>query len=311
MKKVVTDATNVFHTLLQTKHCMTKLAIGDYSYPAYQCLENLYGFASNRVIDPSEFILCFDRGSSWRKQVKDGGYKANRAKKTEKKEYESQLIYGFLNTFIEALGTCFNVVHVNHAEADDGCAVLTKYFALQGYVIDIYSGDIDMSVLTQYPNTRHFRKDWIKYPLHYKTEKVTWDSPQDQIFYQVLRGQPKDGVLAIVNGINDKEKIKFGPVAARQLEKDILSGNMENNKHIKEFIEKHGENWKEVFKENMLRNKKLLDFNFIPDNISKEIIETYENNKACLKPNFERLFQEFNLFQLEHKLFMYQNLFGG
>ena len=309
MTILLVDATNICITLLQTREAKNKLAIGDWAYPAEICLDNIYKFCFNHITNGlEEVVMCFDKGRSWRKDVAGGGYKANRdkrkAKLSEQEKYASKLRYYFLDGFIKTLGECnvFNVVSVNNAEADDGIAVLTKHLHLQHF-IDIYSGDVDMATLTKFPNTRHWRKGWVKYPYYYKTEDVTWKDQATQMMYEIIRGQPKDGVEAVVNIPGADNNFRFGKVAALKVMDSIEDGSFDECGALKSFREMYGEHWKEVFYINMMRNKKLLDFEFIPEYIENQIITEFENKPG--KPNFQKLFQKYNLFGLEEHLFAF------
>ncbi len=316
--KVVVDATNILFTLLRLNHSMERLALGDYTYCAEMCLENICNFAIDRVTYQDETILCFDTGKSWRKSVPGGGYKANREKKKEdpKAKYEADLIYGFMNEFIADLKkfNCFTVIDVNGAEADDGIACLTKVLSGDGHKVTVYSGDVDMALLTQYKGVRVFRKGFVRYPYFYRSEGVTWETPYDQLQYQLFRGQPKDGVLACVNSHDDPgEPFKFGPVAAREVINASNNGTLKDCKKLEKFIERWGDDWEKQLGKNLSRNQILLDFAAIPEYISSKVIEQYCDSPKMGGRNadFEGLFAKYNLFRIADKTFIYENLFGG
>jgi len=171
----------------------------------------------------------------------------------------------------------YKVVNVDGAEADDVIAVLAEWsqtndFAEGGIFNDepkpflIVSGDHDFIQLQKYKNVKQFSPTQKKYV---KPEM----SANQYIFEHTIKGDKGDGVpnvLSADDSIVAGERQK--PITAKKLEawyKDKTS--MPNDA---DFIR------------NFERNQKLVDFNFIPDNIKNSIINNYagqpDKNKSML-----------------------------
>jgi hypothetical protein len=217
-----------------------------------------------------ELVICCDGRKYWRREFFPN-YKAGRKKAREASHLNWTLIFDTLSEMREDIAKYFpyKVMHMDRAEADDIIAVLAKWtqtngLVQQGLVEDpqkvlILSSDGDFIQLQKYPNV----VQWS--PIQKKYIKVTQRELQEKYITHIV----KAGDDGIPNILSPDDVFVSGerqrPVSSKRLE---------------EFIE-HGfdacKNDDE--RRNWHRNATLVDFQFIPEDVSNQIIDTYENNK--------------------------------
>jgi 5'-3' exonuclease len=227
--------------------------------------------------DYGEMVICCDGRKYWRKEYFEY-YKAGRKKSRENSDLDWKLIFDTLSEMREDLANYFpyRVIHVDRAEADDVIAVMTKYcqdnlLIQEGLVeepqkILILSSDKDFKQLQLYPTV----KQWS--PMQKKYITATKQEIKDFMVEHIVKGDSGDGVPNIFS----KDDV-------------FVSGERQkvcSAKRLAEFIE-NGEaacrNDEE--KRNYARNQTLVDFFFIPEDVSKDIIETYLSSK----PNNDKM----------------------
>ena len=227
--------------------------------------------------DYGEMVICCDGRKYWRKEYFEY-YKAGRKKSRENSDLDWKLIFDTLSEMREDLTNYFpyRVIHVDRAEADDVIAVMTKYcqdnlLIQEGLVeepqkILILSSDKDFKQLQLYPTV----KQWS--PMQKKYITATKQEIKDFMVEHIVKGDSGDGVPNIFS----KDDV-------------FVSGERQkvcSAKRLAEFIE-NGEaacrNDEE--KRNYARNQTLVDFFFIPEDVSKDIIETYLSSK----PNNDKM----------------------
>ena len=217
-----------------------------------------------------ELVICCDGRKYWRKEYFEY-YKASRKKNRESSDLDWKLIFDTLSEMREDLRINFpyRVIHVDRAEADDVIAVMTKYcqdnlLVQEGLVeetqkILILSSDKDFKQLQLYPTV----KQWS--PMQKKYITATKQEIRDFMVEHIVKGDSGDGVPNIFS----KDDV-------------FVSGERQkvcSAKRLAEFIE-NGEaacrNDEE--KRNYARNQTLVDFFFIPEDVSEDIIKAYLNN---------------------------------
>lgn len=215
-----------------------------------------------------DVVISVDGINYWRKDVFPY-YKWDR-KKIRTKEYadiEWKIVFAVIDTLIDDLRNYFpyKVIRLERAESDDIIAVLTKKFSKEGQEVLIASSDKDFIQLQKYKGVFQvspFRdRQYIteKNPIRYLQEKV-------------LRGDSGDGVP---NVLSDDSVFANG---GRQTA-------LRKNK-IEEMIE-HSPLYStdETLKERFIRNRTMIDFDYIPEEIEQEILNEYNKPKDYKQGN--------------------------
>jgi 5'-3' exonuclease len=218
-----------------------------------------------------EIILCGDGSKNWRKTYYPY-YKQHRKGDREESKTDWNTIFTFASTLFEELKQVFPyyTVKLDRAEGDDVIGVLTKYITenetvMQGLVeteqsILIYSNDGDYKQLHKFKNVRQWN------PI---IKKFVERAEPEFLLEKVIRGDAGDGVPNVlteddffVNGTGRQKSI-----TTKVIER-FKSGNLTT-----------------IEARNFQRNKTLIDFDCIPEDIQQEIIEAYKNNKPVKDKN--------------------------
>lgn len=218
-----------------------------------------------------DVVIACDGRNYWRKEIFPY-YKASRAKNREKSDLDWKLIFDTLASIREDLEQYFpyKVVHVDRAEADDVIATLCKWsqdneqvgdglFSEQQKVL-IVSSDKDFKQLHKYSNVRQWSPMQKKF--------VEGGKPGEYLREHIIRGDGGDGIPNIFSkdDIFMIEGERQQSVTAKK-----LATFMDKGKDACENEEQ---------KRNWDRNQKLVDFEFIPEDVTKSIIDRYENIKV-------------------------------
>ena len=218
-----------------------------------------------------DLVICCDGRKYWRKEFFEY-YKGMRKSNREKSDLDWGLIFDTLSEMREDLAKHFpyKVLHIDRAEADDIIAVMTKYvqdneLVQEGLVEEsqkvlILSSDKDFKQLQLYPNVKQWSPMQKKYVTATKAEII------EHKIEHIVKGDAGDGVPNILSKDDvfmkgERQK----PMSAKRLQEFFENG----------FIacknDEERRNWQ--------RNATLVDFDFIPEDVSKSIIDTYLNNK--------------------------------
>ena len=203
-----------------------------------------------------EMIIACDAGNNWRKQIFPY-YKANRRKNREKSEINWTAVFETLNKVRDELKDYFpyRVIRVDGAEADDIIGSLAQTYGNTNEKILILSGDKDFVQLQCYMNVQQFdpvQKKWRK------TNDV------DKFMKEhIIRGDVGDGVPNFLSAddtfvVGARQK----PISQKKLDQWLEADP-------KDFCD-------EKMLRGYLRNQQLVDLNFIPPDIKKEVLEQYE-----------------------------------
>ena len=218
-----------------------------------------------------ELVICCDGRKYWRREFFPN-YKANRKKARDNSDLDWTLIFDTLSQIRDEIKENFpyKVLHLERAEADDIVAVLAKWcqtnaLVQQGLVeepqkILVVSSDGDFIQLQKYDNVTQWS------PIQKKYIKATKKELHEKTITHIVKAGD-DGIPNILS--NDDVFVKGErqkPVSAKRLQEFIENG----------FIacknDEERRNWH--------RNQTLVDFEFIPEDVSKEIIDTYVNYKT-------------------------------
>ena len=203
-----------------------------------------------------EMIIACDAGNNWRRQIFPY-YKANRRKNREKSEINWTSVFETLNKVRDELKDYFpyRVIRVDGAEADDIIGTLAQTYGNTNEKILILSGDKDFVQLQAFMNVQQFdpvQKKWRK------TNDV-----DKFIKEHIIRGDIGDGVPNFLSAddtfvVGARQK----PISQKKLDQWL-------DADPKEFCD-------EKMLRGYLRNQQLVDLNFIPPDIKKEVLVQYE-----------------------------------
>ena len=222
-----------------------------------------------------EMVIACDDKNYWRKQVYPY-YKANRKKEREASELDWNTLFESLNNIRQELKDYFpyKVIQVDHAEADDIIAVLVKEYHSQGKLL-ILSGDKDFGQLQKYPNVTQYSPVLKKY--------ISCTNPDLFLKEHILKGDSSDGVPNFLSEDNVFVMgIRQSPVTSKKLAGWILQ-------EPEQFCN-------EAMLRNYKRNQKLIDLEFVPDDIKTQTLEQYNTQ---IKDR-SKLFNYFIQYQLKN-----------
>lgn len=213
-----------------------------------------------------DLIICADGSKNWRKDYFPY-YKQHRKKDREESKTDWGLIFNFASEFLDDLRNVFpfRVIRHDRAEGDDVIAALTKHISenetVQEGLIEtspkvlIISSDGDFKQLHQFQNVRQWN------PI---LKKFVEKPDKHFLFEKCIRGDAGDGVPSVlcpddwfVNGVGRAKSI--------------------TQKVIERF---HNDELSEEERRNFQRNKTLVDFDCMPEDIRSEIITTYTESVA-------------------------------
>jgi hypothetical protein len=224
-----------------------------------------------------ELVICCDGRKYWRKEFFEQ-YKGSRKKNRDASDLDWKLIFDTLTEMREDIAKHFpwRVIHVDRAEADDVIAVMSKWLqdnqlVQEGLVEEtqkvlILSSDKDFKQLQLYPTV----KQWS--PMQKKYITASKQEIRDFMIEHIVKGDTGDGVPNILSKddvfmIGERQK----PMSAKRLA---------------EFIDKGFDACKsDDERRNWHRNATLVDFQFIPEDVQKSIVDAYLSNK----PNGDKM----------------------
>jgi hypothetical protein len=224
-----------------------------------------------------QIVICCDGRKYWRKEVFEH-YKASRKKNRDASDLDWKLIFDTLSEMREDLGKYFpyKVVHVDRAEADDVIAVLTKWaqeneLIQQGLVEEaqkvlILSSDKDFKQLQLKWDVKQWSPMQKKYVTGSKSEIVDW------MVEHIAKGDSGDGIPNILSADD---------VFVKGERQKVMS-----SKRLDEFLDKGIDACRnDDERRNWDRNKRLVDFAYIPEDVEKQIVDTYLSSK----PNGDKM----------------------
>jgi hypothetical protein len=218
-----------------------------------------------------EVVLCCDNKKYWRRDYFPF-YKAHRKKAREKSDLDWHLIFNILDTIKQELKDYFpyKVIDVDGAEADDIIATLAKNYSAKEDVL-ILSSDGDFLQLQQYKGVKQYNPTQKKF--------VVSNKPLVELKEKIIRGDRGDGIPNILSSSDCFVK--------EERQKVIREGKMTF------FMENNYENFgDEVAQIGYTRNRTLIDLNCIPEDITKSILDTYQQAKGKPRNNLLNYFIE-------------------
>jgi hypothetical protein len=229
--------------------------------------------------DRGELVIACDDKEYWRKGVFPY-YKASRKKARDESGLDWDTIFKSLNKFRDELKEFFpyKVIQVPTAEADDIIAVLAKHYYPDNIVI--VSSDKDYLQLQKYPLVSQYN------PIT-KTFMLCL-TPEQTLFEHIARGDTGDG---IPNCLSPDNTFVLG-----QRQKNLTA------KKLMEIEQTGIDSLSEEVRRNFLRNKSLIDFDYIPSDISKQILDQYMYQTPLDKRKLFDYFIQYNLKNLQENI---------
>ena len=213
-----------------------------------------------------QVILCCDNETYWRKSYFPF-YKANRKKLREASAVDWNIIFKTIHALKNELKDYFpyKLIDVSNAEADDVIGVLTPLLSSHEKIL-IISSDEDFLQLQKYKNVYQYS------PKAKKLIKST--NPEIDLKKKIITGDTGDG---IPNMLSQHNSFVLKIRQKQMTEKRLLE--LANTEMIAENLQGEQYNY-------YIRNKTLIDFNYIPEDIRQNIVTTYNeantNNRMKL-----------------------------
>ncbi len=212
-----------------------------------------------------DLVICCDSKNYWRREIFPF-YKGDRKRNREKSKVDWKFLSGTLDTIKQDIkdNFRFKVIEVDRAEADDIVAILCKWsqenYTTQIGMMDkpkdilIISEDMDFFQLQKYKNIKQWAPRKCKY--------ISPDVPLREFVIEHIVKASDDAIPNILSNDN---------CIAEQIRQTSIK-----KEYLQKFLEK-GRNACETDQEkrNWNRNQRLIDFDFIPPDIEKSIVDTY------------------------------------
>jgi len=229
-----------------------------------------------------EVVLAYDSKHYWRKDYFQY-YKQNRKKDRERSGHDWGGIFDVLNKIRDEIKEYFpwKVIEVLGAEADDVISTLCKNKD-KGKVL-ILSGDKDFIQLQKYPGVYQFNPTTKKY--------ISSDNPYTFVKEHVIKGDKSDG---IPNFLSPDDTFISG-----ERQKPI------SQKKLNVWVDQEPEKFCETQEQyiNFCRNRTLIDFDYVPEDIETKIMEEYESLNSNEKQIPLEYFQQHQLTDLMQEFF--------
>lgn len=269
-KMILVDLNQTVLSNLMQQINITKNEKVEENFLRHMILASLRSYKTKFEFRFGKMIICNDTSNYWRKDYFPN-YKVNRKKSQEKSILDWNVIFELLNKIKDEIRENFpwQYISVPRCEADDIIAVLAKEYAKTEEVL-IVSGDKDFLQLQRYPNISQYspvKKGFMKeaFPNSFLKEKIIY-------------GDPGDGIPNIAS---DDDTFLLGKRQGR-VTADAIKWALNEAATSR-------------YRRNFERNKYLIDFDCIPENISKSILEKKDDPPKGSEEKTIRYLQKNNL----------------
>lgn len=237
----------------------------------YQILNSIRIYNKQFRDEFGEMILCFDGSNSWRKQ-KFKYYKFKRKEDQSKDKIPWEILWkNFEIVYKELIKfSPYIIMRVEEAEADDVIAVISRNFNEKHVIV---SSDRDFLQLQKYQNIQQYSPK--------SKEFLICDDVEKCLYEHIQKGDRNDGIPNIASSddvffIGERQK------TSSKKHIDYVLNGVESNLT---------DEMKKIVKRNFQRNRMLIDFDFIPYDIEKKIMNEFKNHKYnALKARTKFLF---------------------
>jgi hypothetical protein len=225
-----------------------------------------------------ELVLCCDSKRYWRRDVFPF-YKIMRKVDREASGVNWDAIFEVMNVIRAELKENFvhKVIDVDGAEADDIIAVLAKTFQKEDTLI--ISQDKDFIQLQKYDHVTQYNPLTKTY--------ISVNVPEAYLMEHVYYGDRGDGIPNILSADD---------CFATKTRQKRLTSKIFTNLSVNDMGSNDKDSpWTETIKRNYHRNMMLVDFEFIPEDIQKNIIDAFLNTVPAKRPKFFNYMVEMQL----------------
>ena len=232
---------------------MSKSKEPDGNMVRHMILNSLRMYRTRFSSEYGELVLCYDSKHYWRRDYFPE-YKSGRRKTREKDDKNWDEIFLCLNEIKDELreNLPYKFLEVYGAEADDIIGILCSTISEE---IMIISGDKDFIQLQKFPNVKQFS------PITKKS--VNGANPGGYLKEHIFKGDTSDGIPNVLSPDNTfTDGLRQKPLGKKK-----MASWMEHN------FDDVAPN--DEVKRNYQRNRKLIDLAYTPDELSREIINTY------------------------------------
>ena len=249
---------------------LTKTNVIEEDLVRHMVLNSLRLYRNRFKDEYGELVLCYDSKHYWRRKAFPH-YKGTRKKDRAESKFDWNAIFELLNKIRDEIRDHlpYKVIEVDGAEADDVIATLVKEQGMTNIRLQnnmqppqkvlILSGDKDFIQLQKYRFVNQYNPIQKKF--------VNGIDPHQYIAEHVMKGDRSDG---IPNFLSPGDTFVTGkrqrPLSKAKLAKWIdMSPEEFTDETTSEYYE---------------RNLSLIDFDYIPKEVSEDIIDTYENTET-------------------------------
>lgn len=249
----------------------------------HMVLTSLRSYEKQYCEEYGEVVLAYDSRHYWRKDIFPF-YKQNRKKDREKSGHDWHNIFEVLNKIRDEIKQFFpyKVIEVHGAEADDVISTLCKNKNPRDRIL-ILSGDKDFIQLQKYPGVSQYN------PITKRS--VSHENPYRFIKEHVMRGDKSDGIPnflseddTFVTGVRQK------PISQKKMIKWVEQDPSQFCDSVQQLRNYH-------------RNRNLIDFDCIPDEIESKIMDEYNSLNISGKKVPLEYFKEHQLNDLMQEFF--------
>jgi len=223
----------------------------------YLILNSLRNYQKRYSPTYGKIVLCTDAGNPWRRDFFPL-YKAGRKKARDNDDNDWKLIFDTLQIVKDEIRENFpyHYMYVPSCEADDIIAVLTQRFHKEEDIL-IVSGDKDFQQLLKYDNVQQYSPN--------RNDFITPEGGAEHFLKEhILKGDKGDG---IPNILSNDDCLDLG-IRQTPLRKNILE------KYMRISIENDDKYFR-----NYIRNRTLIDFDLIPNEIIDSINTEFDNTE--------------------------------
>ena len=239
--------------------------IDDKDIIRHMILNSLRMYNKKYRAEYGQMVLACDGFNTWRKDFFPE-YKAARKKNRSASDLDWTSIFESLNEVREEIkaNLPWKVIHMDGCEADDIIGTLTHQTQEFGQhePVMIISSDKDFIQLHKFKNVKQFS------PIQKKA--VTDSHPITYKWNHIMRGDAGDGIPNILSP-DDTFISEQHQTQLRQTRVDEWINNLDN---LRELM---GD---DIYR-NFQRNQTLIDFEYIPEAIQKNIINTFNETKPA------------------------------
>lgn len=227
----------------------------------HMILKGIRSYRNKFTNDYGEIVICCDNKNFWRKSAYPY-YKANRKKVRSESGADWNEIFGCMNKIKQEFRDSmpYVVMDIRGAEADDIIAVLCEHLTrTMTEPILILSGDKDFIQLHKYDGVKQYSpvgKDYVKH-----------DDPVRFLREHIMRGDRSDG---IPNFLSEDDTFVNGGRQTRLTSAKITEWGSLTPQDFCDY----------KMMRNYTRNQLMIDFEYIPNELKNNIINTYTNYES-------------------------------